>query len=94
MERKVMASLLYYARDIDTPLQRWPSDGRPLDHFQLTRPWHSAAAQPVLLVSRFEAPSHILGLFEQSKLVRTIRAGDEIGRPRDYYLYAAQGFRG
>ncbi len=91
-EQRVMAALLYYARDMKTPLRRWPSEGPPRDHFQLTSAWQSTSDTPVLLVSRYEAPNHILNLFDQSKLVGKVRTGNDIGRPRDYYLYEAEGY--
>ena len=50
------AELLYYMRNDPTPVLAWRNDGRPHDHFELTRPFGAGAAEPVLLVNvRYDA---------------------------------------
>ena len=55
-DRAVTAELLYYMRNDPTPVLAWRNDGRPHDHFELTRPFGAGAAEPVLLVNvRYDA---------------------------------------
>ncbi|MGE3914092.1 MAG: ArnT family glycosyltransferase, partial [Hyphomicrobiaceae bacterium] len=50
-ERAVTAVLLYYMRREPTPVLAWRSGSRPLDHYEMTRPFKGAGQTPVLLVS-------------------------------------------
>lgn len=50
-DRSLSATLLYYLRNEPTPVRAWRCGPRPLDHFELTRPYTGANGEPVLLVS-------------------------------------------
>jgi 4-amino-4-deoxy-L-arabinose transferase-like glycosyltransferase len=50
-DRSVTAELLYYMRSDPTPVLAWRGGPRPLDHFELTRPFTPASGEPILLVS-------------------------------------------
>jgi 4-amino-4-deoxy-L-arabinose transferase-like glycosyltransferase len=49
--REMAGELLYYLRDVPTPLYVWPSGPTPNDHYEMTRPFTAAAPEPVLFVS-------------------------------------------
>jgi hypothetical protein len=50
-DRALSATLLYYLRDQKTLLRAWRGGSRPMDHFELTRPYQPSNGEPVLLVS-------------------------------------------
>jgi 4-amino-4-deoxy-L-arabinose transferase-like glycosyltransferase len=51
-KRSLAAELLYYMRDRNIPVVALRSDGRPRDHFELTRPLTAETPRPVLIVSQ------------------------------------------
>lgn len=50
-DRSLSATLLYYLRNDATAVRAWRCGPRPLDHFELTRPYTREDGEPVLLVS-------------------------------------------
>ena len=50
-DRALSASLAYYMRNDPTPIYAWRTGPRPMDHFELTRPYAAGRGEPVLLVS-------------------------------------------
>lgn len=50
-KRSLAAELLYYLRNQAIPVVALRGDGRPSDHFELTRPLDETTPRPVLLVS-------------------------------------------
>jgi 4-amino-4-deoxy-L-arabinose transferase-like glycosyltransferase len=67
-ERAATAELLYYLKSPDAPIKAWRSGPRPLDHYELTRPW-MPGAEPLLLVSIRATADAILKRFEVVELV-------------------------
>ena len=61
-DRSVTAELIYYLRDEPTPVLAW-RDGRPHDHYELTRPYAGQALEPVLLVDMRETASPVTQRF-------------------------------
>lgn len=53
--RALAAELLYYLRDRDIPVVALRGDGRPRDHFELTRPLTEQTPRPVLVVTQGRA---------------------------------------
>jgi 4-amino-4-deoxy-L-arabinose transferase-like glycosyltransferase len=49
--REMAGELLYYLRDVPTPLYVWPSGPTPHDHYEMTRPFTAESPEPVLYVS-------------------------------------------
>jgi 4-amino-4-deoxy-L-arabinose transferase-like glycosyltransferase len=76
--REMAGELLYYLRDVPTPLYVWPSGPTPNDHYEMTRPFTAAAPEPVLFVSLRRCPESFSQSFgtvtplgsEQVKLVQ------------------------
>jgi len=54
--REMAGELLYYLRDVPTPLYVWPSGPTPRDHYEMTRPFTAAAPEPILYVSLRACP--------------------------------------
>lgn len=94
IRRSMTAELLYYMREDKTPVYAWHASGRPLDHYQLTRPFRKGATEPVLLVSFFKDPGFITGLFETSQTLGTATIKPGRARPRTLYFHSLSGFRG
>jgi hypothetical protein len=55
--------LLYYLRDVPTPLYVWPSGPTPRDHYEMTRPFTAASPNPVLYVSLERCPASLAESF-------------------------------
>ena len=45
--REMAGELLYYLRDVPTPLYVWPSGPTPADHYEMTRPFTARPSNPV-----------------------------------------------
>lgn len=94
-DRSLSAELLYYLRARKIPLRAWYVSGRrPLDHYELTRPFRNRLDGPLLLVSRRKSADRITKRFATAKLLakRKIPAG--FGKPRRIKFYALNGFKG
>ena len=65
--REMAGELLYYLRDVPTPLYVWPSGPTPSDHYELTRPFTGDAAEPILYVSLKPCPVKLTKLFGTSE---------------------------
>jgi len=73
-ERELTASLIYYARSEPTPILAWRGEGRPRDHFELTRDYAASQLQPVLLVSQRSEVSNVTGAFANVESVEAKRS--------------------
>jgi 4-amino-4-deoxy-L-arabinose transferase-like glycosyltransferase len=92
-ERGTSAALLYYGRDLRVPLYEWRGDGRPKNHFQLTRPYGPSAPRPVLLVSVSPEPKEITSSFTDVRSIgtRDVKAGQFTTRKA--YLFYLDGLK-
>jgi 4-amino-4-deoxy-L-arabinose transferase-like glycosyltransferase len=61
--REMAGELLYYLRDVSTPLYAWPSGPVPNDHYEMTRPFSAATPEPILYVSLRRCPSALAKSF-------------------------------
>ena len=93
-ERAATAALLYYMRDEPTPVLAWRSGPRPLDHYEMTRPFHGKGQTPVLLVSVRQDATRITERFEQSVAVGAGAIPAGLGTPREVRFLRLDGFRG
>ena len=91
-DRAVTAELIYYLRDEPTPVLAW-RDGRPHDHYELTRPYAGQALEPVLLVDMRETASPVTQRFGSVTPLseRVLPAG--LGEPRRVRLFALSDFK-
>ena len=61
--REMAGELLYYLRDVPTPLYVWRTGPTPNDHYEMTRPFTAETPEPILYVSLKPCPSTFAGLF-------------------------------
>ena len=61
--REMAGELLYYLRDVPTPLYVWPSGPTPRDHYEMTRPFTAETPEPVLYVSLLPCASKVTKWF-------------------------------
>jgi 4-amino-4-deoxy-L-arabinose transferase-like glycosyltransferase len=61
--REMAGELLYYLRDVPTPLYVWPSGPTPRDHYEMTRPFTAGTPEPVLYVSLLPCASKVTKRF-------------------------------
>lgn len=92
-ERAVTAALLYYMRDEPTPVKAWLSGPRPLDHYEMTRPFRGGDT-PALLVSIRRDGERITDRFETATTVAREKVPAGLGAPREVHYLRLEGFRG
>ena len=92
-DRSITAELLYYMRNEPTPIRAWRAGPRPLDHYELTRPFKDPAEVPVLLVSVRRDAAPITRRFAKVELLgeRQVPAG--LGEARTVRLYSLSGLK-
>lgn len=91
-DRSLTAELLYYLRPEATPVLAWRGSGRPLDHYELTRPYHGGA-DPVLLVSVRADADPVLRRFEHAEPLGERQIAVGAGEPRRIRLFSLSGFK-
>jgi 4-amino-4-deoxy-L-arabinose transferase-like glycosyltransferase len=92
-ERAVTAALLYYMRDEPTPVKAWLSGPRPLDHYEMTRPFRGGDT-PALLVAVRRDQERITDRFERATPVARELVPAGLGTPREVIYLRLEGFRG
>lgn len=93
-DRAVTAELLYYLRDTEIPILRWPTEGPPRDHYQLTRPFSADAADPVLLVTLREPPGAMMRRFSTAEHLSVAKIDAGPKTHRTVILTSMSGFKG
>ena len=93
LDRAVTAELLYYMRDEKTPIRAWPPNGRPRDHYQLTRAYRGALPDPVLLVVIGGIPTTVEQLFDSVEYVAVENIPAGSGAPRRVTFGRLSGFK-
>ncbi|HRD77618.1 MAG TPA: glycosyltransferase family 39 protein [Hyphomicrobiaceae bacterium] len=91
-ERAATAELLYYRRDISYLVYAWRAGPRPLDHYELTRPWRPGT-EPLLLVSLRSEAEPILSRFEKVELVEEAAIPTGRHATRRVRFYRLSGYR-
>jgi 4-amino-4-deoxy-L-arabinose transferase-like glycosyltransferase len=92
-DRSVTASLLYYLRKEPTPIVAWRSGPRPLDHYEMTRPFDSTTRSPVLLVATRRDADRITSRFRKADLVATEAVPAGLGPAREVRYFVIEGYR-
>ena len=92
-DRSITAELLYYMRTEPTPVRAWREDGRPRDHYELTRPFTDPAQVPALLVSIRRDATAITKRFAMVELLGERKVPAGLGEPRIVRFYALSGFK-
>jgi 4-amino-4-deoxy-L-arabinose transferase-like glycosyltransferase len=93
--RESATALLYYARDLKTPLTVWREQRAPTNHFELTRPFvGDAKQQPALLLSDAPGARNVVGKFNEAVSLgrREIAAGHFTSRTAE--LFVVSGYKG
>lgn len=93
LDRSVTAELLYYMRAEKTPIRAWPPQGRPRDHYQLTRAYRGKLPDPILLVSIGGIPIVVSQLFETVKFVAVENIPAGSGAPRRVVFARLSGYK-
>ncbi|XSG83200.1 MAG: ArnT family glycosyltransferase [Methyloligella sp. ZOD6] len=93
-DRAMTAELLYYLRDSDIPILRWPSNGAPRDHYQLTRPFTGKAPEPVLFVTRGNPNRTVTERFSTGERVGMVKIAAGRKMTRTVILISLRGFKG
>jgi len=92
-DRQVTAELLYYLRDVSTPLAAWRWSEPPDDHFELNRPFRGAEG-PVLLVTPQPDRDSFLNRFRSAELILEQPVAAGAMKTRTISLYRLEGFDG
>ncbi|MGD9869183.1 MAG: hypothetical protein AB7U38_14425, partial [Hyphomicrobiales bacterium] len=92
-DRWVTAELLYYLRDLDTPVRSWRYGEIPRDHFELTRPY-AGSEEPVLLVTLRPSAEHVTSRFVKTGPLGEKQTTVSPGITRPAWLWALSGYRG
>ena len=92
--RDDVASLLYYWRDQSEQVFAWPSGETPDHHFELTRAFTGAAAQPVLFVSRCASGDRLGRYFSSVEPLGSFDAATGPTTARIYFAFKLDGRRG
>lgn len=90
-DRGTLAEMLYYLRDVETPIRAWKAGPVPHDHFEMTRPF--TGETPALLVDHGSDSGGVLKKFRtvEQRLARGAGAG---GRDwRALTLYRLEGYK-
>lgn len=93
-DRALTAELLYYLRDTNTPILRWPAGGPPRDHYQLTRPFNGDVEDPVLLVTLRNPPVAMLRRFSTAERLSVTKIDAGPKTRRTVILTSTSGFKG
>jgi hypothetical protein len=93
-DRALTAELLYYLRDTDIPILRWPTEGPPRDHYQLTRPFNGGVEDPVLLVTLRNPPAAMLRRFSTAERLSVTKIDAGPKTRRTVILTSTSGFKG
>jgi 4-amino-4-deoxy-L-arabinose transferase-like glycosyltransferase len=91
-ERVLTATLIYYLRDSELPVNAWRPIGlKPRDHYEMTRPYRVNSGEPVLLVSQNIDGGAVAGSFSDVRRIGLISAPTGPGTARALYLFALSG---
>ncbi|MCG8561600.1 MAG: glycosyltransferase family 39 protein [Hyphomicrobiales bacterium] len=92
-DRVVTSQMLYYLRDVSTPLVAWRPFPAPRDHFELTRPFMPDTREPLLLVTLRPSVEYVTRHFERVEALATARVPAGRGSPRTVRFYVLDGYK-
>ena len=92
--RDLTAELLYYMRDVETPLYAWKRRPEPHHHYQMTRPFVAGTPEPVLLVSLHSCRKGIAQKFESVTPLPPVEIPLVRNETRTLYACVLSGYRG
>jgi 4-amino-4-deoxy-L-arabinose transferase-like glycosyltransferase len=92
--REMAGELLYYLRDVPLSLYVWPSGPSPSNHYELTRPFTSAAREPVLFVSLNRCPPTFTRSFGEFTDLGMQRVPLVKSKTRTLHFCRLAGYRG
>jgi 4-amino-4-deoxy-L-arabinose transferase-like glycosyltransferase len=93
-ERALTAELLYYMRGEPTPVLAWWVEGRPQDHYELTRPFRKGSPEPVLLAALRDEGAAVRRHFAKAEPVATLELPAGAHAKRRLVLVRLSGYRG
>lgn len=92
--RDLAAELLYYMRDVQTPLYVWKRRPTPHHHYEMTRPFVAGTPEPVLFVSLVPCRSSVTRRFANVTPLPEVRIPLVKEETRTVYACRLSGFRG
>ena len=92
--REMAAELLYYLRDVPTPLYVWPSGPAPTNQYEMTRAFTKGAPEPVLFVSLRDCPASVTASFAESAELGTVTVPIVKDKARVLHFCRLSGYRG
>jgi hypothetical protein len=92
--REMAGELLYYLRDVPTPLYVLPSGPTPADHYEMTRAFSAATPEPILFVLVKDCPSRLAKLFGSFTEIGTQRVRLVRDRSRELHFCRLAGYNG
>lgn len=97
--RRLLSTLIYYARLAPGSFAKWNSDGDVEDHYELIgaeleRVAAEKHATRFIIASERPEPDGILRRFDQWRLLEVVELPLGAGLTRRHWLYEARGFRG
>ncbi|WP_244505575.1 ArnT family glycosyltransferase [Methyloceanibacter stevinii] len=92
--RDMTAELLYYMRDVDTPIYAWKRRADPHHHYQMTRPFVAGVPEPILLVSVHSCRRGIIGKFDNVTELPPVQVPLVRNQTRTLYACVLSGYHG
>jgi len=88
--RKSIAEMLYYMRDDRLRLVAWPPEGRPTDHFEMTRPY-KPDGRPAIVVTPVPRPKQVLARYPNAERLTPVPVPRAITSGGSMHLFAISG---
>lgn len=94
LDRKVMASMLYYARPLSWDSVIFNPTGHVLNHYELTTTMKGREGDDFLLITRNPVTDHVKSYFDDVTLVSSFRKPIHPSYTLTLYAYVAKGYHG
>lgn len=93
-DRPMTAELLYYLRDVKTPIYAWRPMAKPRDHFEMVRPFTRAVEEPVLLATLRGDVPEVAAQFGSAEMTgqKSVPAG--VNATRRVTFFRLSGYKG
>jgi hypothetical protein len=92
--RDMAAELLYYLRDVETPVYIWTQGGEPHNHYEMTRPFTPGTSEPILFVSLRPCPESVTRSFGDVTAFPPLRVKLVRDEARMVYACRLAGYKG
>ncbi len=93
-DRKMSATLAYYAKPESFSLTKWNTTGKVRDTFELTTSMKDKKGQNFILASDLKTAEHIGDRFQSTRLLSLVRVKLPDGGEREVRIWRLDGFKG